>query len=69
MRSAFIIYKRGKVFYARFVNPDGKKFTDRSINVLYTSLHGIGRVKINKAQAKIVKRIYQEYILQKYSKK
>ena len=51
MRSAFIIYKRGKVFYARFVNPDGKKFTDRSINVLYTSLHGIGRVKINKAQA------------------
>lgn len=35
MRSAFIIYKRNKVYYARFVNPDGKKYTYRSVNNLY----------------------------------
>lgn len=51
MRSPFFIFKRGKVWYASFVNPDGKKTTRKSVNVLYTVLHGIGRVKITKAQA------------------
>lgn len=51
MRSAFIIFKRGKVWYARFVNPDGKSFTKKSVNCLYSSLYGIGKVKITKDQA------------------
>lgn len=51
MRSAFIVYKRNRIYYARFVNPDGKGFTYRSINALYTAMYGIGRVKITKPQA------------------
>lgn len=51
MRSAFTIYKRGKVYYACYVNPDGKNITRKSVNVLYTALYGIGRVKITKNQA------------------
>lgn len=51
MRSTFIIYKRNKVYYARFVNPDGIRYTYRSVNNLYTAMYGIGRVKITKSQA------------------
>ncbi len=51
MRNAFVIYKRNRIYYARFVNPDGKGFTYRSINSLYTAMYGIGRVKITKQQA------------------
>ena len=51
MRSDFYIYRRGRVWYAGFVTPDGKNHIRKSVNSLYTALHGTGKVKLTKLQA------------------